>query len=271
MKYIGRHVSIKYGMNSLGKIISENGETAFQIFAKNPRSKQIKPVENYEESKKYILTNKIKVVIHAAYPAMLNYPKYKSSINSIINDFEHGIELAGKNFIGVVVHPGTIVSPGIYSIIAQNVKLLIKELKSKNILGPKILLETMANEKKQAFIDASTIRKVFELLTPSEKKYVGICVDTCHLFINNNDMIKKCVDIINEFGQYIYCVHSNDSASLTTDRHADLFTGLIPYETLKKTLQLLYNNNKNTIFICETSGINKSHKDQEKELYDILI
>ncbi len=217
------------------------GANAFMFYTGAPQNTVRKELS--EDLKKqayaYMKENGIEiknVICHAPYIINLANNKEPEKWNFSIQFLKQ--ELSRCKFLGIsyiVVHPGSAVgldrSVAITNII-DALKLIIDED------GPMILLETMAGKGSEC---GCTLEEIKEMIEKVGTKYIGVCLDTCHL----NDAGYNMQDFdtfLKEFDQligleYIHCVHLNDSKNICgshKDRHENLGLGTLGYETLQK-------------------------------------
>jgi deoxyribonuclease-4 len=189
--------------------------SCFQFFAKNPKIgyDKIKFTESDIAAGVAIMKkNKLKCVIHGQYTHKLVYPK------SILEELAFADKIGA---IGVVLHANEISVSDFAKVLSRTIdKMVVRGIKSK------ILVENMAN--KSIFVKMDDFDMLYSLIPTWKHKYIGICYDTCHGFINETYDIRdtKITDFL--FGKYKFeCIHFNDADSKTQDMHANIFTGYL--------------------------------------------
>ena len=104
------------------------------------------------------------------------------------------------------------------------------------------------------------------MFTVEEKKNLGICLDTAHIWSSGYD--------INEYYKYIYKHHSKDILVIhlnnskkeqgsNVDNHDTLFEGKMPLKDLEEFIKFSKNNKHKPIIILETPS--EKHLDKEIE------
>jgi len=243
---LGAHISIA---GHFYKAI-ERGEsidcTAIQVFTKSNRSWFSKKIdeEESEKFKEYLKKSTIKsVVTHASYLINLGSSKLdvaKKSILALTDELNRCHQLGIDR---IVLHPGAHLGAGIDVGIAQVAKHLDQAI-SNSSGSTKVLLETMAGQGTTLGSTFEELKAIRDLCT--EKKRVGICLDTCHIFAAGYDLknAKSYEEIIQKFDDIIGlnllgAIHLNDSKTAcnsNVDRHAPLGDGHIPLEIFKNII-----------------------------------
>jgi deoxyribonuclease-4 len=266
MKYIGAHLKKESGslINTL-KVLSKNGGNALQLFVSNPRSIQPPNVSKYEaisnEVRAYCKENDFKLVIHSPYTINLaKEPKIdKRAIELsdcywtvlLINELLVS-DLIGA--IGVVVHVGKYTTgtkeDGLENMF-NAMKYIVNEKKARKIKS-RLILETPAGAGTELLNDINEFVSFYNRFTATEKKHLGICLDTAHIWSSGYD-INKYYDIISNTNKDdIITIHYNNSQKelgSKVDKHETLFTGKIPISDMR----LFIDNLKNyPIIILET-------------------
>lgn len=247
------------------------GANAFMFYTGAPQNTIRKNLDEQltKEAHKLMQENNIElknVICHAPYiinlANNLSEEKWQFSVQFLKQELER-CKLLGISYI--VVHPGSAV--GIEKSIAlQNISdalnLIIKED------YPMILLETMAGKGTEC---GCTLEEIATILEKVHSKYIGVCIDTCHL----NDAgynVEKFDDLLNEIDETIglkkvHCVHLNDSKNVLgshKDRHENLGLGTIGFEAL---LHVVENEKlKDVPKILETPYIDREYPPYKFEI-----
>lgn len=235
---LGAHMSIGGGVHTAferGKLV---GCTTMQIFSKNNNQWKGKPLTdpdiiNYKnEAKK---TNIRPVVVHSSY--LINLcAKDKSTLEKSRESFLD--ELNRCRLLGIpyfVFHPGSHVGQGEQTgleIIAESLNVLHERTKGYRV---KSVVEVTAGQGSNLGYRFEQIRKLIDMV--ENKKRMGVCIDTCHLFaagydISNDKGYEKTFE---EFDKIIglkrlMVIHLNDSKGILgsrLDRHEHIGKGRI--------------------------------------------
>jgi deoxyribonuclease-4 len=234
---LGAHMSISGGLSTAYDRGQETGCTAMQIFTKSNRQWAAKKITD-QEAHQFIERGKqspIKFVMaHATYLINIGAAEpatAKKSVAALKNELERCHQL-GIQYL--VLHPGSHTGSGEAACL-QRISDNLNEVLQATPSTTSILLETMAGQ-------GSSTCYIFEHLahiraTSEHKKRVGVCVDTCHIFVAGYDFTtaagyKKVWD---EFDAVIglenlKAIHLNDSKkglASKVDRHEHITKGLI--------------------------------------------
>lgn len=240
---LGAHVSIAGGMYKAFDRGEKIGCTAIQIFTKSGRSWFAKKLTT-DEIEKFKERNKestIKSVIaHSAYLINIgskNSDTEKKSLKSLIQELERCKEL-GIPYL--VLHPGSHLGAGeeeCIKKISKNLDLALKSVKGKVM----ILLENVAGQGTNVGYTFEQLKEIRDLC--KEKKRIGICLDTCHVFaagypINTEKGYKETIKKFEKtLGiRSLKAIHLNDSKDglgEKKDRHANIGKGKIPLSTFR--------------------------------------
>jgi deoxyribonuclease IV len=252
MKYIGAHINRNTTIVKTIKDISDNGGNALQIFVSNPRDSKFPDIEKYIKEKDQILTyctnNNFKLIVHGSYTINLANDKINKRITDI-ND-RYWIELLIKelevcellNATGVVIHVGkhttNTYDKGLENMF-DSIKYIINHLQVKyeNKFNSKLIIETPAGVGTELIKDVDEFLNFYNKFTLKDKKNLGICLDTAHIWssgYNINDYYNK---IIKNNSKDIVVIHYNNSKlekGSLVDRHECIFDGKIKIEDMKK-------------------------------------
>jgi deoxyribonuclease-4 len=266
--YIGAHIKKENSLLKTIENIIKNEGNALQIFVSNPRSAREANIEKYKKDVnniiKYNQENNLKLVIHSSY--IINLAK-ELMIDKRKIDIEDAYwikciksELIISHMIksiGVVVHVGkyTKLTPdeGINNM-AMYIIYLIEYMIENNIKS-KIIIETPAGQGTELLTDIDDFITFYNSFSKEQKKYLGICIDTAHVWSNGYEILeiyKKIKD--NEMLNEVILIHLNNSKKekgSKVDVHDSIFNGLIPIEILKELLNMIKENNHNPMIILE--------------------
>ena len=258
MQRFGAHLSIAKGLPTLVEQVESYGMTAAQIFGRNPRGRGESKVSKEDAAafRKELKDRDWSFFIHAPYYVNIgsSTPKNRRVAVEVMKlDLEKG-DLLGAQ--GVVVHLGGAgegfeIKDGTKTAI-ENVQKLLKETDTKC----RVLLETSAGPKKVA----NQFEQLAEILDGiGDKKRVGVCMDTCHMFVSGYDVRgQKMKTVLDQFDaavglDRIDVIHTNDTLSEIgsgLDRHYHLGKGSIGQEAFKVLMK--DKRLKDKTFILET-------------------
>lgn len=266
--YMGAHIN-KQGGSILKTmdVIRNAGGNALQLFASNPRSTQIPNMTSFEtisdEVKEYCHKNDFKLVIHAPYTVNLaKEPKMgKRSIelgdcywiNSLIHELIVS-DMIGS--VGVVVHVGkhtTNTKEQGLKHMFESIQYIIKEMKIKK-LKSKLIIETPAGVGTELLTSIDEFIDFFNSFSREEKKHIGICLDTAHIWSSGNDINEYYEKIITKNKKDILVIHYNNSKKdkgSKADVHENIFDGKIDLNDMKKFISGLTKQNPLPLIILE--------------------
>ena len=268
--FYGAHFSISKGIYKTIDNALEYNCNMIQIFVSNPmgRSNDNKIDYYLKESDKiqeYLKEKDMKIVIHAPYILNLaKIPEFGKNESWWIKALWK--ELLISHYIGslgVVFHVGKYLDLTILNAkmnMYKTLKYLINKMKDDK-LETYLILETSAGQGTELFAsrdnDISEFSDFYHMFTKQEKKYLKICVDTCHIFTAGYDIrTKKQVNnFFNTFNsliglEHLVLIHLNDSKSelsQNVDRHANLGQGKIGLNGLKQVIKIAKQFNIPTI------------------------
>lgn len=248
--YIGFHISKTRGyLQALLDAINV-GANSFQIMTGSPQKINFplknlteKDFEDFKEIKKY---KDFKVYIHSPYIMNLCNPD-RMGLNTkiILEDLTICNYMGG---LGVVVHTGNKMKE---QLLEDSIKTYIKTIKHilKRYKGnAKILIETSAGQGNAIGVNIRDFAYIFNSFTKAEKKYLGLCIDTCHIYVAGYDITTKngIVNYLIELNKYvdlknIELIHLNDSKNPLgekKDRHENIGKGFI-YKKSMESIEIL--------------------------------
>ena len=207
--------------------------------------------------------------------------RYHWGLQNLIYDMKLGHQLGAK---GVVIHAGHLKTK-FYSISKELctthfIQSLIYVLNHSSKIS--IYLETPATQNNTFFSSLNELAKLFHQIPDKYKNRIGICVDTCHIFVNGYDISTKkgVIDYFKQFDKliglkYLKLIHFNDSKgefNSHVNRHASIGQGYI-FKTIKEGLtELLKKIKKHKIpIILETNQEHFSNNIKIIQKYESLI
>ena len=222
--HVGRFDSI---IESLQGPHQYRPSAAWQMFLRNPQSGKLAAgtPEQIMPAGEYIRSNRIRYFTHSAY--IINLSDEQAYQQKILN--EDMAYTAALNGSGLVVHTGARKKrtvPNATSIMEKMVRIALDYATESCPL----LLETPCGEGTEICTVATELAEFFQRFTPEERKKLGLCVDTCHVFasgvkpLDYLEMWEKISDVP------IRLIHFNDSQGCQgckVDRHESFHTGRI--------------------------------------------
>ena len=263
---LGFHVSISGGISNSVDNATKIGCSTFQIFTRNPRgwiAKALDPadVDLFRRKLGASGINQESVIVHMPYLPNLSGPPggfYDKSETTLVEEVQRCQSL-GIQYL--VIHLGSHMGKGPESGIKQLTKALGKAIssaeKTKNRSKVMILLENNARQKNGIGGNFEELRTILDKTIDGK---IGICLDTCHLFVAGHDIrgsdavestLEKFDSIVGL--EYLKVIHLNDSKGelrSNLDRHQHIGLGNIGLEGM--TAFLNNRKTKNLPFIMET-------------------
>lgn len=238
---LGAHVSTGGGIERSIANALDIGCSCFQIFTKNQRQWEAKPlsVTSISSFKELLEASGLGPVLsHDSYLINLASPKddvFKRSIASLKDEIYRCSELGIDH---LVMHPGSHMGEGVGPGLKRFIEGLdgsISILKDSNDHIPSILIENTAGQGTNL---GSNLNQISTILDGSEfKSYLGLCLDTCHSFAAGYDIVseKGYQKTMNEIDELIgldrlKAVHLNDAMfeiGSRKDRHETIGEGRI--------------------------------------------
>lgn len=258
MKYIGAHINKESGsLIKTMEVMSNNGGNALQLFASNPRSIQSPNMAKYQaianEVSVFCQKNDFKLVIHSPYTINLaKAPKIDKRIIELSDCYWIKLlihELMVSDLIGavgVVVHVGkhtTSTKEEGLEYMYNAMKYIANEMKVRKIKS-RLILETPAGAGTELLNDVNEFVTFYNRFSVAEKKRMGICLDTAHIWSSGYD-INQYYDIISQTNKDdILVIHFNNSQKnrgSNADKHETIFAGKIDMADMRKFIDKLKN------------------------------
>lgn len=254
MNFYGCHLSIKNGIkNTLMEIMKLKGNIV-QIFISNPQSsKNINfdnkyPSEYISDLNYFVKKNNLKIVIHLPY--IFNLANINLNIEPIISQLIFSSKIKS---IGCVIHVGKYLYLKEYEaedVMFNNLKKIINIMQNMK-LKTFLILETSAGQGTETLTTNNNsihkLSKFYNRFSNNDKKYLRLCVDSCHIYsagfdIRGKQNVSNFFNLFNkEIGiSYIALIHLNDSKgkyNCKVDRHANLGYGTIGLTGLKNFIK----------------------------------
>jgi len=258
---IGAHMSMTGGLEKAFQRIQAVGGECFQVFIKPNVQWQagelsLEEVVRYKTEQKR--TGIGPVVAHASYLLNLASPDKAQRDKSILT---LALELVRSARLGIeylILHPGSHREAGEKKGIKRIAQGIDRAFTKAEVPKTKILLETTAGSGSQLGCSLEQLRDI--LASCRNKKYLGICLDTCHVHAAGFDIVsvRGYRDFFESFQNLIgldrlKVIHVNDSKTplgSRVDRHEQIGHGFLGLKTFKRLLTDL--NLKDIPFILET-------------------
>ena len=248
MKYVGAHVSISGGVETAPGRGTEIGAKALGIFTKNQRQWRAAPLDEgaIDAFKNNLAEAEIDpsfVVVHDSYLINVGNPdpeKRAQSLKSFIDEARR-VEQLGLSLLNF--HPGSglkqITEDETLELISQSMNTVLDETESAVLL-----IEGTAGQGAHVGYKFEHLAELIQ--TSRDKKRVGVCLDTCHLFgagfdLRTPDTYKQAME---EFDRvvglpYLRAMHINDSKielGSRKDRHEKIGQGLLGLDAFKNVM-----------------------------------
>lgn len=253
MKYIGAHVSMAGGVFNAPLRAHEIGAKAFAMFSKNQKRWSDKPfsrddIIQFKENMKKVGISPSNVLVHDSYLINLGHPekeKQEKSLEAFIDEIKRCEQLGLEK---LVFHPGShlkqITEEECLNNIAKSMNKAIAATKNLTLV-----IENMAGQGSNLGYKLEHLRHLIDRV--ENKKRVGVCIDTAHLFESGVDFRtqKQYEEFWNRFDKivgfkYLKGMHLNDSKTdlgSKVDRHESIgkgHLGLEPFKFLMKDPRL---------------------------------
>ncbi|HYY91801.1 MAG TPA: deoxyribonuclease IV [Candidatus Dormibacteraeota bacterium] len=246
MVKVGVHVSIAKSLdtaidNALGEKCDD-----FQIFTRNPRGWQFKPLDPDEVSvfrEKLEKSGLAPAVDHMPYLPNLSCPEdviYNKSLSTLEAEVERCVQL-GIPYL--VTHLGSHLGVGRETGLKRISNALNRAM--KHAKGDfQICLENMAGTKNSMGSKFEEVREILDGVR--QKHHVAVCLDTCHAYAAGYDLhvekaVEKTLELFDETVGFdnLSVVHLNDSEGglgSGLDRHEHIGMGYIGISGFKAIL-----------------------------------
>ncbi|RTZ62317.1 MAG: deoxyribonuclease IV [Gammaproteobacteria bacterium] len=245
MKYVGAHVSIAGGVEHAPLNARAIGANAFAMFTKNQRQWHAKPLTEssiaaFRANLDTVGIANDKVLPHDSYLINLGHPE-NAGLNKSRAAFADEMQRCQKLGLSLLnFHPGAHLKQ-----ISEN-KCLARVAESINLAldatkGVTAVIETTAGQGSHVGYRFEHLAEIIDLV--EDKTRVGVCVDTCHIFVAGYDLrsAAACEATFAEFERvvgfaWLRGMHLNDSKpelGKRVDRHQNLGDGHIGWEAFR--------------------------------------
>ena len=242
---LGAHVSTAGGLRRAPARGADIGANAIQVFTKTPnqwREPVLDPAEATAFRDELDRHGIAAVVAHDSYLINLASPDAalrRRSITAFTAEFER-CRLAGIPWL--VTHPGNYIDERDAGL-ARNAAAYLECLTA--IDGPSILIETTAGSGTALGRTFEELAALRDALPPALRDRVGFCVDTCHLYAADYDLVDDWDGVWAAFDRiigmaHLRCLHLNDSRAprgSRKDRHAWIAEGTMGPEPFRRIMR----------------------------------
>ena len=278
-KFVGAHVSTSGGVQNAPLNATAIGAKAFALFTKNQRQWVAKPLDDEiitkfktQLEKSMILPKH--VLPHDSYLINLGHPdqeKREKSLNAFIDELQR-CEKLGLDRLNF--HPGShlklISEDNCLELISKSMNEALRQTKNVSLV-----VENTAGQGSNLGYKMEHLG--FLVDNSIDKARVGVCIDTCHLFVSGYDFrsAKTYNETMDKFDKivgfdHLMGMHLNDSKpdlGSRVDRHHSIGEGKLGLEAFK----LIMNDNRIDDIPMVLETIDESIWAQEIELLYSLI
>jgi len=264
MVYIGAHISREKTLIETLNKIKENGGNALQIFVSNPRSIQVRKlnekfINDKKEIKNYLNINDFKLVIHSPYTINI------SNVGTLgimgLNLIIHELIIANNiDAVGCVIHVGKYKDNKEIAILnmKSNITFIINKIIELK-LNSKLIIETSSGQGNELLFNYQEFLDFYNSFSSKQKKYLKICIDSCHVWASGYHLM-DIYEITNKNKNLndisvIQINNSKNPINSHLDRHNPIGIGYIPVQEIIKFIEVLKKANPNVIVILETPGV----------------
>ncbi len=243
MLKIGCHLSSSKGFLHMGKEIISLGGNTFQFFTRNPRGGAAKAIDEQDVNQflEFAKEHQIQgVLAHAPYTlnACAADEKIREFAKQTFADDLKRMEYIPGNMYNF--HPGSHVKQGVDVGINYIAELLNEVIEPNQ--HTKVLLETMAGKGTEIGRSFEELAQIIERV--EQKDHIGVCLDTCHVYDAEYDIVDNLDGVLKEFDRIIgldrlCAVHLNDSKNpfgSHKDRHEKIGEGSIGLEAFERII-----------------------------------
>lgn len=243
MLRIGCHLSSSKGFLHMGKEAVKIGANTFQFFTRNPRGSKAKEIDEKDVEAFLAFSREHgigQILAHAPYtlnPCSKEEKTREFALMTMEDDLKRMEYIPGNcyNF-----HPGSHVGQGAKEgirMISETLNQILKEEQTTTVL-----LETMAGkgtEVGRSFEELQAILDRVEL-----KSHMGVCLDTCHVYDGEYDIVNHLDEVLEQFDKIIgldklEAIHMNDSKNpfgSHKDRHEKIGEGSLGVDAFERII-----------------------------------
>jgi deoxyribonuclease IV len=241
---IGAHISTKGGLHTVFERAAAIEASAMALFAKNSNQWKGKVMTDDDVARFASLRTVGPIFTHASYLinlATTNAEFHRKSIAAMIDELDRAERLG---IHAVVLHPGAHLNAGV----ALGVEQIARSFDQIHAAIPEhrvvTLLETAAGQGSCLGCTYEELGRIIDLV--DDKRRVGICIDTCHVFaagydIRTRDGYESMMDEVERHVgiENVGAFHLNDSKKglgSRVDRHQHIGEGEIGLEAFRMLL-----------------------------------
>ncbi|HET7711686.1 MAG TPA: deoxyribonuclease IV [Thermoanaerobaculia bacterium] len=241
---IGAHLSTRGGLHTVFERAAEIDATAVALFSKNS-NRWVGKVLTDEDCSMFARRRFVRPVLtHASYLinlATTNAAFHEKSIEAMVDELDRAERL---NAFAVVLHPGAHMGAGprqALDQIARSLDRIHARLPHHKVVT---LLETAAGQGSCVGCSFEELGTVLQLV--DDRRRVGICVDTCHIFASGYDIrlrdgYERTIEELDKHVgiDQVGAFHLNDSRKglgSRVDRHQHIGEGEIGLEAFRMLL-----------------------------------
>lgn len=264
MLNIGCHLSVSKGYEAMGRDALKIGANTFQFFTRNPRGSKAKEIDINDIEKLKILMKKnnfAKILGHAPYTLNICSAEERTRefALEVLEDDLKRMEYLPNNLYNF--HPGSHVKQGV----DIGIKYIADGL--NKILYPEqttiVLLETMSGKGTEIGKTFEELKLIIDNINLKDK--IGVCLDTCHVYDGEYDIVNDLDGVLYEFNKIIgidklHAIHLNDSKNAMgshKDRHETIGNGQIGIDAFSRIIN--HPKLKNLPFFLETPNDLEGH------------
>jgi deoxyribonuclease-4 len=264
MLNIGCHLSVSKGYEAMGRDALKIGANTFQFFTRNPRGSKAKEIDINDIEKLKILMKKnnfAKILGHAPYTLNICSAEERTRefALEVLEDDLKRMEYLPNNLYNF--HPGSHVKQGV----DIGIKYIADGL--NKILYPEqttiVLLETMSGKGTEIGKTFEELQLIIDNINLKDK--IGVCLDTCHVYDGEYDIVNDLDGVLYEFNKIIgidklHAIHLNDSKNAMgshKDRHETIGNGQIGIDAFSRIIN--HPKLKNLPFFLETPNDLEGH------------
>jgi deoxyribonuclease IV len=241
---IGAHISTKGGLHTVFDRAAAIEASALALFAKNSNQWKGKAMSDDDVAQFAALRTVRPMLTHASYLVNLattNEEFHRKSIAAMIDELDRAERLG---IHAVVLHPGAHMNAGIdagLDQIACSLDRIHAAIPNHRVVT---LLETAAGQGSCVGCTFEELGRIIDAV--DDKRRVGICIDTCHVFaagydIRTRDGYEKTIDEVDKHVgiENVGAFHLNDSKrglGSRVDRHQHIGEGEIGLEAFRLLL-----------------------------------
>ncbi|HXG58042.1 MAG TPA: deoxyribonuclease IV [Thermoanaerobaculia bacterium] len=276
---IGAHLSTKGGLHTVFARAEEVGASAVALFAKNSNQWKGKALTEEECAEFRKRRNVLPMLTHASYLinlATTDVEVHRKSIDAMVDELDRAERLG---IHAVVLHPGAHLGAGAakgIDQIARSLDRIHARLPHHEVVT---LLETSAGQGSCVGCSIAELGQILRAV--DEKKRVGICVDTCHVFAAGYDIRTRdgYERLIGEIDQHVGignvgAFHLNDSKKplgSRVDRHEHIGEGQIGTEAFRMLLGDVRFRKIPKVIETPKSVETESDRENLKRLRDLMV